>query len=212
MSFLWNFLGTTIWRIMQNVPYTNSLKFFVTIIINYVEMWLFLDFKDWNIHKILFFCILTYCDEKLRDETLNWWNNTISYRKQNMAKLLAVDGDVEGKHGILWLFFSLFICFLVMNTLGFIFWRHLTCCDSFFGFIFGGVAIFTLSFWWMLIKENKFELGIRGGAFQQWRKNKYLESFCCRIGNGWCWDVFILINYLCLLVGKECLMWRIIFS
>jgi hypothetical protein len=38
-----------------------------------------------------------------------------------MAKLLAVDGDVEGKHGILWLFFSLFICFLVMNTLGFIF-------------------------------------------------------------------------------------------
>lgn len=150
---------------MQNVPYTNPLNFFATRIINSVEVWLFLDFKDWNIHKILFYYILTYCDEKLRDETLNWWNNTISCWKQNMAKLLAIDGDVEGKYGFLWLFFSLFVCFLVTNILGFIFRRHLTCCDSFSRFIFGGVAIFTMSFWWMLIKENKLKLGIRGGTF-----------------------------------------------
>jgi hypothetical protein len=46
---------------------------------------LFLDFKDWNIHKILLYCILTYCDEKLKDGTLNWSNNTISRQKQNMT-------------------------------------------------------------------------------------------------------------------------------
>jgi hypothetical protein len=81
---------------------------------------LFLDFKYWNIHKILFYCILTYCDEKVRDETLNQWNNTINCQKQTMTKLWAIDGDVKGKYGFLWLFFSLFVCFMVMNTLGFI--------------------------------------------------------------------------------------------
>jgi len=138
-------------------------------------MCLFLNFKErsifwfWNIHKILFYCILTYCDEKLRDETLNWWNNAISCQKQNMTTFDSW-WWCERKIWVSMAIF-LFVCFLVMNILGFIFRRHLTCYDSFLGCIFGGVVIFTLSFWWMLIKDNKLELGIRGGAFQQWRQS-----------------------------------------
>lgn len=51
------------------------------------------------------------CDEKLRDETLSWWNIIINCQKQNTTRLSIVNGDGKGKHRFLWLFFlCLFAC------------------------------------------------------------------------------------------------------
>jgi hypothetical protein len=129
------------------------------------------------------------CDEKIRDETLIWWNNTINRWKLNMTRLSTIDDNWKGKCVVLlFFFFCLFVCFVS--------YEH---CWFYCSIMFTMLLVFHWeNVWWLcwfctlvLLNFNQEEMqakNVDGPNIQSNGRTKYLESrfvwniflwFCC---------------------------------
>ncbi len=61
--------------------------------------------------------VAQWCDEKMKDETLFGWNNTINYQKHNTTRLSIVGEDRRCPYGLI-LLFLFYLCFLIGHKCG----------------------------------------------------------------------------------------------
>jgi hypothetical protein len=116
---------------------------------------------------------LIYFNEKLRDETLTWWNSTINRQKQKTTKLLAIDFDKKGRCGLPLLFFFLCLFCCSLWTLWVLLFNdiHYVVVSSLDKFWMG--LLVCIVFWRTSIKEEVLELRIR---IQKFSDEKYLST------------------------------------